>query len=100
MSIDEKALNHAIALNAGADRDKLRLIIGWYEAAKLTQQSDELPDNARTIDQFPPEGQRTKENEWEACYATLFRQMKPIMDENTRLKIQLEAELKWRSDNE
>ena len=48
--------------------------------------TDRYRANARTIDQFPPEGERTKENEWEACYATLFRQMQPIMDENARLK--------------
>lgn len=47
---------------------------------------DEKPGGARTIDQIPPEGVRTKSEEWEAMYAALFRQMKPIMDENNRLK--------------
>lgn len=41
---------------------------------------------ARTIDQMPPEGERTKAEEWEAMYAALFNQMQPIMAENKRLK--------------
>lgn len=41
---------------------------------------------ARTIDQMPPEGIRTKIEEWGAMYAALFNQMRPILEENRRLK--------------
>jgi hypothetical protein len=33
-----------------------------------------------------PEGQRTKAEEWEACYRALFNQLNPVMEENARLK--------------
>lgn len=49
MSIDEKAFDHAVALNAGIDRTKLRMIIGWYEAAKVAEQP--VMGGARSSDQ-------------------------------------------------
>jgi len=38
---------------------------------------------ARTIDQMPPEGVRTKAEEWEAMYAALFRQMNELVAAKT-----------------
>lgn len=48
--------------------------------------TEKLP-SARTIDQMPPEGERTKAEEWEAMYAALFRQLQPILGTLMRYRL-------------
>lgn len=45
---------------------------------------------ARTIDQMPPEGIRTKAEEWEAMYAALFRQMNEMVATKRELQKQVD----------
>lgn len=46
------------------------------------------PTSYHTADPKPlkPEGERTKAEEWAACYSALFAQLNPVMEENRRLK--------------
>jgi hypothetical protein len=43
-----------------------------------------LYKDARLLDK--PEGQRTKVEEWEGAYASLFGMLTPVMEENKRLR--------------
>lgn len=56
---------------------------------KELQQERDAALGILSIDDLPPEGQRTKLDEWQACYAALFRQIHPVMKENRRLKERL-----------
>lgn len=50
---------------------------------------------AREESSLKPEGQRTKADEWQACYEMLFAQLNPVMEENERLKNELRAREEW-----
>lgn len=58
-----------------------------FQAAWNTRTSPTPPAcESLNMPTLRPEGERTKADEWEACYRQLFAKLNPIMEENTRLK--------------
>lgn len=100
MLIDEKALN-AVADKFGG-KVYLRDIIEAYEAAKSSEQpvgmsviEKALENGAHILANFKPEGDRTKIEEWQACYALLFKQLNDAAQVIRRLQSDTERESGW-----